>query len=199
VLCNFNGEFVLFGEKFSYSSLIRNIIISVIAIISIKITPGEIREKNCFSFAPIKEVAEVFAGIFITVTPIISILHKGSSGELSFVFDWISPGGEFIANRCFWVSGILSSVLDNAPTFLIFFHLLSGDATKLMTSDSNLLMAISLSTVFMGALTYIGNAPNLMIKSIACSYGAKIPSFVGYLLWSITILVPLFFVIAKFL
>lgn len=199
IFCNFKSEFSLFDIKFSYASLIRNVSLAAIALFSLKITRSEIRQKNCFSMEPIKEVAELFAGIFITVTPIIYILHKGCDGELKFLFDWMTSNGEFIATRCFWASGVLSSILDNAPTFLMFFHLTSGNAIELMGAKSNILIAISISTVFMGALTYIGNAPNLMVKSISEDYGVEAPSFIGYLLWSITILVPIFFIVSMFL
>ena len=199
ILCNFDGYFTLFGEKFSYASLIRNTILLIIAIISFKITPHTIRERNSFSFEPIKEIVTLFASIFITVTPIIAMLHQGTNGSLKFIFDWIAPNNEIIASRCFWASGLLSSILDNAPTFLIFFHMLSGNAIELMTVKANLLSAISISTVFMGAITYIGNAPNLMVKSISANYGVKAPSFIGYMVWSIGILIPVFFIISCFL
>ena len=197
MLCNFEGTFQLFGDSYKYSSALRNIVIAAAAFASMKITPLEVREKNYFTLEPIREVMELFAGIFITVTPIIYILHQGTSGAFSGIFDWIAPGGEFIASRCFWVSGGLSSMLDNAPTFLIFFHMLSGNAAELMSVKVNLLTAISISTVFMGALTYIGNAPNLMVKSISKGYGVNAPSFLGYMVWSIGILGPIFWLITK--
>ncbi|MDR0580564.1 MAG: sodium:proton antiporter, partial [Holosporaceae bacterium] len=167
--------------------------------ISLKITPAKIRAKNDFSFAPIREIAELFAGIFVTVAPIISILRQGTAGEFRWIFEWIAPGGEYMAERCFWASGILSAILDNAPTFLIFFHITSGDPHILMTVKSNILTALSISTVFMGALTYIGNAPNLIVKSISIHHGVKVPSFFGYMGWSILILGPIFVVISYFL
>jgi Na+/H+ antiporter NhaD/arsenite permease-like protein len=197
IFCNFKGEFLLYGHSFSYSSLLRNCLLVTIALISLKITPGKIHRRNGFSLVPLKEVAELFAGIFITVTPIIHMLRQGSGGIFRSVFEWIAPGGEFLADRCFWASGLLSSILDNAPTFLIFFHLASGDPQLLMTTNSNILAAFSISTVFMGAITYIGNAPNMMIRSISSHYGVRTPSFLGYLLWSVTILGPVFFVISR--
>jgi Na+/H+ antiporter NhaD/arsenite permease-like protein len=197
--CNFPGEFVFCGERCRYSSLLRNIVIAGAALISLKITPAEIRMKNAFSFAPIREVAELFVGIFITVTPIIDMLHRGSAGPLKCIFDWAAPGGIFAADRCFWAAGVLSSILDNAPTFLIFFHMTSGNAAELMTAKAHILTAISAASVFMGALTYIGNAPNLMVKSISIDYGVKMPSFIGYLLWSCGILLPVFWIVARFL
>ncbi len=199
VLCNFEGGITIFGETFNYASMLRNLLLITISLISIKVTAPTIRQKNNFTFLPIREIAELFAGIFITVTPIIAILHQGVDGEFRSIFDWVAPAGNFIASRCFWVSGLLSSILDNAPTFLIFFHLTSGDAETLMTIKSYILKAFSISTVFMGALTYIGNAPNLMVKSVSAHYGIKPPSFLGYMVWSLAILLPIFFIISYFL
>lgn len=199
ILCQFEGSFNVFGETYNYSSVLRNISLISIAILSLKLTHKDIREKNGFTFAPIREVAEFFIAIFITVAPILSILSKGENGSLSMIFNWIAPGGEFILSKCFWASGLLSSVLDNAPTFLIFFHLASGNAAELMTTKAEILTSFSISTVFMGALTYIGNAPNLMVRSISEQHGIKVPSFLGYMGWSIGILAPIFLVISLLL
>lgn len=196
IFCEFKGAFIFCKVNCNYSTILRSLILVVIAFVSLKITSKEIRAKNAFSFEPIKEVAELFIGIFITVEPVIAILHQGSKGGAKFLFDWLASSGEIIPQKCFWVSGILSSVLDNAPTFLIFFHLASGNASELMTVKAHLLQAISISTVFMGALTYIGNAPNLMIKSISANYGVKMPSFIGYMGWSFGILIPVFFILS---
>jgi Na+/H+ antiporter NhaD/arsenite permease-like protein len=199
IFCNFDGTFKLGEQNFSRSAFLRNIILLLVSMVSLKFTSAEIREKNSFSLAPIKEIAGLFAGIFITVTPITEMLHQGPNGAFGCLFKWITSNGEFIASRCFWFSGILSSVLDNAPTFLIFFHLTSGDPNILMTVKSDILTAFSVSTVFMGALTYIGNAPNLIVKSISVSYGLRVPSFLGYMAWSITVLIPVFVIISLFL
>ena len=196
ILCQFEGSFQIFGESYNYCSVLRNIGLVSIAALSLKITHKEIREKNGFNFAPIREVAEFFVAIFVTVAPILSILSKGENGSLAMIFNWIAPGGEFILSKCFWASGLLSSVLDNAPTFLIFFHLASGNAVELMTTKAAILTSFSISTVFMGALTYIGNAPNLMVKSISQHHGIKVPSFLGYMGWSIGILAPIFLIIS---
>ncbi len=196
ILCQFEGSFKFAGETYNYSSVVRNVILASIAMLSLKITHKNIREENGFTLAPIREVAEFFIAIFITVAPILLILSKGENGALSMIFNWIAPGGEFIPSKCFWASGLLSSILDNAPTFLIFFHLSSGNAIELMTTKASILTSISISTVFMGALTYIGNAPNLMVRSIAEHHGVKAPTFIGYLGWSISILGPIFLLIS---
>jgi Na+/H+ antiporter NhaD/arsenite permease-like protein len=96
----------------------------------------------------------------------------------------------------FWFSGVLSSFLDNAPTYLVFFQMAGGDATHLMTDLAPVLAAISLGAVFMGAMTYIGNAPNFMVYAIATERGIKMPSFFGYMLWSLAVLLPVFIVLS---
>ena len=102
------------------------------------------------------------------------------------------PDGAPLNAMYFWMTGILSSFLDNAPTYLVFFNLASGDAATLMGPLSQTLLAISMGAVFMGANTYIGNAPNFMVKAIAEQRGIKMPSFFGYMAWSIVFLLPLF-------
>lgn len=196
MFCNFDAEFTFLHEKYRWSSLLRNIILVSISLISMKFTPKSIRDRNHFSMAPIQEVAELFAGIFITAAPIIEILHQGTQGNLRWIFEQITHNGEFVLQKCFWISGLLSSILDNTPTFLIFFHLTSGNAQDLMTAHASLLTSFAISTVFMGALTYIGNAPNLMVRSIARNYGVKVPSFLEYMVWSFGILIPVFIVIS---
>ena len=196
ILCQFPEKFSLFGDEYLYSSLIRNCLLIGIAACSIKITHKNIREANGFTLAPIREIAEFFIAMFVTVSPLLVILAQGKDGAFAPIFEWIAPNGTYSLIKCFWVSGLLSSFLDNAPTFLVLFHLTSGNAQELMTVKSAILSAFSISTVFMGALTYIGNAPNLMIRSISESYGIKVPSFLGYIKWSAGILIPIFIIIS---
>lgn len=196
ILCQFPERFSLFGDEYLYSSLIRNCLLIGIAACSIKITHKNIREANGFTLAPIREVAEFFIAMFVTVSPLLVILAQGKDGAFAPIFEWIAPNGTYSLIKCFWASGLLSSFLDNAPTFLVFFHLTSGNAQELMTVKSAILSTFSISTVFMGALTYIGNAPNLMIRSISESYGIKVPSFLGYIKWSAGILIPIFIIIS---
>jgi Na+/H+ antiporter NhaD/arsenite permease-like protein len=92
----------------------------------------------------------------------------------------------------FWLTGVLSAILDNAPTYLVFFKLAGGNAAELMTALKPALAAISMGAVYMGALTYIGNAPNFMIYAIATERGIKMPSFFGYIAWSVAVLAPVF-------
>lgn len=177
-------------------ALLRNIGLVVVAIISMWVTPKEIRRMNGFDWESMKEVGKLFLGIFLTIAPVIAMLRAGSNGVFAPLLDVVNQQGEPIPYMYFWVTGALSAFLDNAPTYLVFFNTASGDAAVLMTSLSSTLMAISAGAVFMGAGSYIGNAPNLMVKSIAESSGVKMPSFFGYMVWSICILLPLFFIIS---
>jgi Na+/H+ antiporter NhaD/arsenite permease-like protein len=140
-----------------------------------------------------QEVAMLFAAIFITMIPMLAMLKAGNEGPFGPLLGLVStPDGQPIEAAYFWLTGILSAFLDNAPTYLVFFNLAGGDAATLMGPLASTLLAISAGAVFMGALTYIGNAPNFMVKSICEEHGIKMPSFLGYMLWSGAILLPLF-------
>jgi Na+/H+ antiporter NhaD/arsenite permease-like protein len=174
-------------------NVIRDILLIAVALLSLKLTRKESRVANGFSWGPILEVAKLFIGIFITIIPAIAILRAGSEGSLAAVVSLVThPDGSPNNGMYFWITGILSSFLDNAPTYLIFFNTAGGDAAQLMGPMAATLLAVSAGAVFMGANTYIGNAPNFMVKSIAEEAGVKMPSFFGYMAWSTGILVPLF-------
>ena len=139
----------------------------------------------------------MFIGIFITIIPAIAILKAGSNGALAIIVNSTqNVDGSPNNMMYFWLTGILSSFLDNAPTYLVFFNTAGGNAIELMTTYSNTLLAISCGAVFMGANTYIGNAPNFMVRSIAEENGIEMPSFFGYILWSLIILIPVFIFIS---
>ena len=143
-----------------------------------------------------QEVAKLFAGIFLTIIPVIAMLKAGVNGPFGAIIRAVTrPDGSPDPAMYFWAAGILSSFLDNAPTYLVFFNTAGGDPATLMTTMAPTLAAISAGAVFMGANTYIGNAPNLMVKAIAEDRGVNMPSFFGYMLWSFGILVPLFMLI----
>jgi Na+/H+ antiporter NhaD/arsenite permease-like protein len=161
--------------------------------LSWKTTRPRVRIENAFAWAPIQEVAILFAGIFITIMPALAILRAGEAGAMAGLFHLVSgPDGQPNDAAYFWLVGILSSFLDNAPTYLVFFNLAGGDADQLMGPLAGTLLAISAGAVFMGANTYIGNAPNFMVKSICTERGIRMPSFLGYMLWSSVFLLPLF-------
>jgi Na+/H+ antiporter NhaD/arsenite permease-like protein len=187
---------------------IKDAIIILMGILSLRTTAKVIREKNGFSWFPIQEVAYLFAGIFMTIIPALAILKAGSAGALADLTNAVHGPVRF-----FWATGILSSFLDNAPTYLTFFNAALGDlgateamvpgmlgyASELATRNAEFirdLTAISAGAVFMGAVTYIGNAPNFMVKAIAEESGIPMPSFFGYMLkWSVPILMPIFVVV----
>ena len=187
---------------------LKDFIILAMGFLSLKTTTKVIREKNGFSWFPIKEVAYLFAGIFMTIIPALAILKAGSAGALADLTNAVHGPVRF-----FWATGILSSFLDNAPTYLTFFNAALGDlgvsepmVPGLLGYASDLaaknivfikdLTAISAGAVFMGAVTYIGNAPNFMVKAIAEETGIPMPSFFGYLFkWSLPVLMPIFVII----
>ncbi len=185
------GGVVVYHVHMELQNIARDILLLVLAFVSLKTTAAEIRRRNEFNWEPIVEVAKLFAGIFLTMIPAIAILRAGMDGALSSLIALVSVDG--VANNAmyFWLTGALSSFLDNAPTYLVFFNTAGGDAHFLM-EHVHTLMAISAGAVFMGANTYIGNAPNFMVRSIAESSGIKMPSFFGYMAWSVGILIPCF-------
>lgn len=188
--------FDVFGTEVGLPGLVRDIGLIGVTLVSLTITPAAVHVDNQFSWAPMQEVAKLFAGIFLTIIPVIAMLKAGVHGPFGAVVSAVTRSdGTPDPAMYFWATGILSSFLDNAPTYLVFFNTAGGDPAVLMTALAPTLAAISAGAVFMGANTYIGNAPNLMVKAIAEDRGVKMPSFFGYMAWSLAILVPLFIVI----
>ncbi|MFD1623198.1 sodium:proton antiporter [Azospirillum griseum] len=173
-------------------TIVSNLLLIGITVLSLKLTSEKSRRLNGFSWGPIVEVAKLFAAIFLTIIPAIAILKAGTDGALGAIIAAVNEGGKPNPAAYFWAAGILSSFLDNAPTYLIFFNTAGGDANLLMGDLALTLTAISAGAVFMGANSYIGNAPNFMVKAIAEERGVAMPSFFGYMAWSCGILVPLF-------
>ncbi len=187
---------VVAWSQWSVGDTIRNIGILVIALLSYKLTSPLVRIDNNFDWHPAHEIAKIFAGIFITVTPVIEMLKMGSHGSFHTLSAFLMPDGMPNVSGFFWITGALSAWLDNAPTYLVFFHFAGGDVGILTTTFAKTLTAISTAAVFMGALTYIGNAPNFMVKSIAEENGIKMPSFFGYMGWSAAFLLPLLWLVS---
>ncbi len=180
----------IFGEvSLSYPSLIEIALILLAAFLSFKTTDKEVRVKNHFTWGAIKEVAVLFIGIFITMQPALMLL-KAVGPNLGITEPY----------QMFWATGALSSFLDNTPTYLVFLTtagtlgFTGGISTTLGTLPAKMLSAISCGAVFMGANTYIGNAPNFMVKSISDENGVNMPSFFGYMLWSVAVLIPVFII-----
>ncbi|HYD79652.1 MAG TPA: sodium:proton antiporter [Paucimonas sp.] len=184
---------VVLGTHVELQNLVRDVLLLGVIFVSLRITPASAHEGNGFSWGPIQEVAKLFAAIFITIIPVIAMLRAGGDGVFAPVIRAVTGAdGQPIDAMYFWATGLLSSFLDNAPTYLVFFNTAGGDAKALMTTLGPTLAAISCGAVFMGANSYIGNAPNLMVKAIAEERGIRMPSFFGYLGWSCAILLPLF-------
>jgi Na+/H+ antiporter NhaD/arsenite permease-like protein len=200
------GHLSVIGVNLGYQSIVRDLGIITMGVLSLVFTSKLLREANDFSWFPIMEVAKLFAGIFMTIIPALVILKAGNDGALSGLVSVVKESYHY-----FWITGALSSFLDNAPTYLTFFNLALGKlgiteamvpgalAVKAATANPEFIMylkAISTGAVFMGANTYIGNAPNFMVKSIAEEAGINMPSFFGYMIkYSIPILIPVFILV----
>lgn len=186
-------ELNILGVKVGIQNLLRDGMLLGLAGASLAFTSTRIRDGNEFNWDPIAEVGKLFGAIFITMAPAIAILRAGPDGALAQLVGLVSRAdGSPIDLMYFWMTGSLSSFLDNAPTYLVFFNLASGDPAQMMTQYSSTLLAISAGAVFMGASSYIGNAPNFMIKAIAEHRGVAMPGFFGYMAWAWVWLFPLF-------
>ncbi|MGD8376256.1 MAG: sodium:proton antiporter [Acidobacteriota bacterium] len=192
------GAIDVMGVPVTLQNLARDGIIVLMGILSLVFTPRGLRRENGFSWEPIREVAVLFAGIFMTIVPALAILKAGEQGHLAFLVRAVREPWHY-----FWAVGGLSSFLDNAPTYLTFFNTQLGRfypgipeavaVPRLCAENTIYLKALSSGAVFMGANTYIGNAPNFMVKSIAEEAGVAMPSFFGYILrWSLPVLLPIF-------
>jgi Na+/H+ antiporter NhaD/arsenite permease-like protein len=186
-------EVDVLGQKLVLEGLMRDAAFLVIAAVSMAVTKKATRKANHFGWAPIEEVAKLFLGIFLTMAPVLLMLKSGLDGAFAPLVRLVTDdAGQPVDAMYFWLSGALSSFLDNAPTYLVFFNLAGGEPETLMTTMAPTLLAISCGAVFMGANTYIGNAPNFMVKAIAEERGIRMPGFFGYMLWSGAILLPIF-------
>ena len=187
------GAITIMGISIPKQNLLRDFLMIVMGVLSLLTTQKNLRETNEFSWEPIKEVAYLFAGIFMTIIPALAILKAGSDGAFAFLVNAVKEPYHY-----YWLSGGLSSFLDNAPTYLTFFNsalgklqlpeqwftrffLAAGQMIPVNQEFISFLKAISIGSVFMGANTYIGNAPNFMVKSIAEEAGVAMPSFFGYM------------------
>ncbi len=195
------GEVNIFGIHQTVQNLVKDGLLILVALLSLKTTKESIRKDNEFGWGPILEVAYLFAGIFMTIIPALAILKAGEHGAMAALIKSTEKPAQY-----FWVTGGLSSFLDNAPTYLTFFNSALGKfypgtaeapaVARLIVEKVDYLAAISAGAVFMGANTYIGNAPNFMVKSIAEESGIKMPSFFGYMIkYSIPILLVIFVIV----
>lgn len=181
------------GITLELQNLLRDALFVLVTCASMRLTKAAHRQANGFSWGPIREVAVLFAGIFICIVPVVAMLQAGRHGPLAALVGLVTRADGTANNIAyFWLTGGLSSFLDNAPTYLVFFEMAGGDAQALMTTGATTLAAISAGAVFMGANSYIGNAPNFMVYAIARDAGIRMPHFFGYLAWSAGVLVPVF-------
>jgi Na+/H+ antiporter NhaD/arsenite permease-like protein len=186
----------IYDTVLELEDIVRDVLLVAISIASLVLTPDEHRERNGFTWEPIAEVAKLFAAIFVCIVPVMVMLEEGRNGPFSGLLALMTDDGGQPRNAVyFWLTGLLSAVLDNAPTYLVFFGLAGGDASRLTGDLAPTLAAISMGAVYMGALTYIGNAPNFMIYAIAVERGVKMPSFFRYMAWSGAVLLPVFAVV----
>ena len=196
------GEINILGIHRAIQDWLRDGLLILLGTASLVATPIQLREDNEFTWFPIIEVAYLFIGIFITMIPCLLILKAGTHGELAFLINMVEKPYHY-----FWITGTLSSFLDNAPTYLTFFNTALGSfysglteaqaVPLLMTENAIYLKAISTGAVFFGACSYIGNAPNFMVRSIAEETGTPMPSFFGYILkYSVIFLVPTFAIVS---
>jgi Na+/H+ antiporter NhaD/arsenite permease-like protein len=192
------GQISTLGVHRAMQDWIRDIVLIGLGIFSLMATPRALREENEFTWFPIVEVAYLFIGIFITMIPCLLLLKAGPNGAFAFLIHQVKEPVHY-----FWVTGVLSAFLDNAPTYLTFFNTALGSfyagmpesasVPLLMTDNAIYLKAISTGAVFFGACSYIGNAPNFMVRSIATEAGVEMPSFFGYILkYSLLFLIPVF-------
>jgi Na+/H+ antiporter NhaD/arsenite permease-like protein len=184
-------SFDVYGTTLELQNLLRDATLLLIGLLSLVLTPNEHREANGFTWEPIAEVAILFAGIFTCIIPVLAVLDAGKDGAFAWLLAAVTArDGSPHDIAYFWLTGALSAFLDNAPTYLVFFELAGGDARELMGPLATTLAAISMGAVYMGAMTYIGNAPNFMVYAIAVERGVKMPSFFGYMVWSTLVLLP---------
>jgi Na+/H+ antiporter NhaD/arsenite permease-like protein len=186
----------IYGTTLELQNIARDAALVITALVSLLLTRNEHREANGFTWEPIVEVAILFAGIFVCAAPVLATLDAGHEGSFAWLLALITaPDGRPHEVAYFWLTGALSAALDNAPTYLVFFKLAGGNAAELTGPLAPTLAAISMGAVYMGALTYIGNAPNFMVYAIATERGIRMPSFFGYLMWSVVVLTPIFAVV----
>ena len=175
-----NIHFEIHHIHFKLENILRDIALVTLSLFSLKITEKSIREKNNFTWGPIKEVAKILLVFLLPLYLFFLCLNPINRIIESIIKMLFHPGGVPNEQAIFLITGLNSSILDNAPSYLIFFNALGGDADQLMTTFATSLVAISTGSVFMGALTYIGNGPNFMIKAIAEDSNIKMPSFLLY-------------------
>jgi Na+/H+ antiporter NhaD/arsenite permease-like protein len=184
--------FTVDGIELTLEEVTRTVVIALLGVLAWAWTHPLTFRHNEFSWEPIAEVAKLFAAIFICIVPALAIIGAGEEGAAAPLVGLLNADGHPHNAMYFWTAGMLSSVLDNAPTYLLFFRLAGGDPDALQTTLATTLQAISAGAVFMGALTYVGNAPNFMVRGVVLAHRRPMPSFFAYIGWSAAVLGPAF-------
>ena len=183
------GSVSLLGVVWTLGDAAADVLLALIAALSLVLTPAGIRKANDFTWEPMREVAILFAAIFVTLQPVMAMIAAGEEGPLAALTARLHAGAPD-PSLYYWTTGALSAVLDNAPTYVVFFGFAGGDPAVLTGPLAPVLAAISGGAVYFGAMSYIGNAPNFMAKAMVESQGIKMPSFFGFLGWSCLCLLP---------
>jgi Na+/H+ antiporter NhaD/arsenite permease-like protein len=176
--------------RWNAAEIVADGLMGAAGLLSLALTRPQTRRRNDFAWGPMIEVAVLFAGIFVTLIPVTAMIAAGETGPAAPLFRRLMPGGVPDDSLFYWATGLLSAVLDNAPSYLVFLHFVGRDGAAVAEAAPRTLAAISAAAAFFGALTYLGNAPNLLIKRIAESHGVAMPRFFTYVGWAILCLLP---------
>lgn len=191
------GMVELLGQPVAIERLASIGVFIAVTELSLWLTPRAIRQANDFVWHPMAEVAILFAGIFVTITPVAAMLQAGLNGPLAPLLQLTQDSnGAPIPLLYFWLSGLLSAFLDNTPTYLVFFDMAGITPATMTHAQTLVLEAISAGATFFGGLTYIGNAPNMMIRAIAAHRGVRMPGFLGFMVLAGALLVPVFMLLS---
>jgi Na+/H+ antiporter NhaD/arsenite permease-like protein len=176
-----------------------SVVLGIVAgALSLWVTPPAIRRRNGFSWHPMAEVAILFLGIFITLQPVSDLLRQGTNGPFAPLLRLTADGaGDVRPLAMFWLAGVLSAFLDNTPAYLVFFDLAGIRPEAMTAAQAAALRAISAGAAMFGGLTYIGNAPNLMVRAVASQRGVRMPGFMVYMAWAALVVLPVLGVVSK--
>jgi Na+/H+ antiporter NhaD/arsenite permease-like protein len=190
---DFGQSVQVYGQPVLLTRLIVPPVFVAITLVSIVTTARAVRQGNDFVWHPMLEVALLFVAVFVTIDPVLDMLDAGLSGPFAPVLELLTDAhGNRLPAPFFWLTGTLSAFLDNAPTYLVFFGLAGVEPENVSVTGNVVLQALSAGAVFFGALTYIGNAPNMMIRAIASHRGVRMPGFFAFTAMIAAILLPIF-------
>lgn len=180
----------IFGVPWRMMDAVSDLMLLAIGLASFLLTAPSVRRANDFAWAPLVEVTVLFAAMFVTLIPPTAMMAAGEAGPMKPIFEQAFANGVPDNALFYRGAGILSAILDNAPTYLVFFGLAGNDAARLVGPLATTLAAISAGACYFGGLTYLGNAPNLMVRAVVESHGVRMPGFFGYMVWAAVCLVP---------